>query len=90
MLFVVVKMFLLIYYLLEEKNPLIKKEKSSSVFGGSLLKRVSGVFIILFTLTLSFRYVKFLPVLLKVGLIFINFVIIYLVINYFFKKQKTK
>jgi len=83
-------MILLIYSLLKEKEKPKEKEKTSTVFGDGILKKVSGVFIILFTLTLSFRYVKILPILLKVGLIFINFVIIYLVIKHFFNKQKTK
>jgi hypothetical protein len=93
---VLIGMFILIFSLLKEKTLITKKEKTplkkkeNNVFGGTLFKRVTGSFIILFTLIVSFRYVKILPITLKVGLIFINFVIIYLVINYFFNKQKTK
>jgi hypothetical protein len=93
---VLIGMFILIFSLLKEKTLIKKKEKTplkkkeNNVFGGTLFKRVTGSFIILFTLIVSFRYVKILPITLKVGLIFINFVIIYLVINYFFNKQKTK
>jgi Na+/H+ antiporter NhaD/arsenite permease-like protein len=83
-------MFTLVYFLLERKNPLRKKEKKENIFNKPLFKKVTGSVIILFLLVLSFRYIKILPLLLKVGLIFINFVIIYIVINYFFNKQKTK
>jgi hypothetical protein len=90
LLVILTGMFTLLYFLLREKPTKTKKEKKDNMFNNPLFKKVSGVFIIIFSLILSFRYIKILPILLKVGLIFINFVIIYLVINYFFNKQKTK
>jgi hypothetical protein len=90
LLVILTGMFTLLYFLLREKPTKTKKEKKDNMFNNPLFKKVSGVFIILFSLTLSFRYIKILPLFLKVGLIFINFVIVYLVINYFFNKQKTK
>lgn len=88
-------MFTSLYFLLRDKPPVEKtkpvvKENRFGVFSRPLFKRVTGITIILFSITLSFRYIKVLPLFLKVGLVFINFVIVYLVINYFLTNKKTK
>ena len=89
MLITLIGIFVLVYFLLERDNPIKKKSsEKKTIFNNPIFKRVTGSAIILFSLAYSIKFVKVLPVYLKIGLIFGNFVIIYLVINYFFNKQK--
>ena len=92
---ILIGMFILVYKLLirEPTKQKIKRESkffSIDPFRSPFFKIPIGVLIIAFTLVYSFRIVKMIPILMKVGLIGLNFVVIYIVINYLFNnKQKT-
>jgi len=90
---ILIGMFVLLYKLLE--NPKKKKVENSNSnwlkpFNKPIFKIPIGILIITATLIFSFNLVKVLPIIMKVGVIGLDFVIIYIVFNYLFiNKQKT-
>jgi len=90
---ILITMFVLLYKLLE--NPKKKKVESRNSnwlkpFNKLIFKIPIGILIITATLIFSFNLVKVLPIIMKVGVIGLDFVIIYIVFNYLFiNKQKT-
>lgn len=91
---ILIGMFILVYKLLTReptKKEKAKKElKFFEPFKSPFFKIPLGVLITAFTLVYSFRVVKMVPILMKVGLIGLNFVVIYIVINYLFINNKQK
>jgi len=70
------------------------KEKTNSppwlsTFNKPIFKIPIGILIITGTLIYSLNLVKVLPLIMKVGIIGLDFIIIYTVINYLFINKKT-
>jgi heme/copper-type cytochrome/quinol oxidase subunit 2 len=85
---ILVCLFILLYKLLQDKKETKTKPNWFEPFNKPIFKIPIGVLIIIMTLVYSFRVVKAVPILMKLGLLGINFVIIYAVINYLFKNKK--
>ncbi len=85
---ILVGFFILLYKLLQDKKETKPKSKWFEPFNKPIFKIPIGALIIIMTLVYSFRVVKAVPILMKLGLLGINFVIIYAVINYLFKNKK--
>jgi hypothetical protein len=70
------------------------KEKTNSPpsnpFNKPIFKIPLGLLIISGTLVYTINLVKVLPPIMKVGIIGLDFIVIYLVINYLFINKKTK
>lgn len=90
---IIVGVFILLYKLLSTKDRSKTSPNSQSnilkPFNKPAFKIPIGVLIITFTLVYSLRIIKMSPILMKIGLISLNFVVIYIVINYLFKNKKT-
>ena len=70
------------------KQNQIKMNKLLSLFNKPYVKIPTGSLLILLILTYAFKFVKVLPVFMKLGLILVVFLSIYLIINYFFLNKK--
>jgi hypothetical protein len=85
---IIVGMFILLYKLLSKDKP----KTSFNIlkpFNKPAFKIPIGVLAIAFTFIYSLRIIKMSPILMKIGLISLNFVVIYIVINYLFKNKQT-
>lgn len=60
-----------------------------SLFNKPIVKIPTGTILISIILAISFRFVKVLPVFLKLGLILLVFLLIYLIIIKFFTKNSN-
>jgi len=96
--FIVLGIILIIAFVLLYKSLSYNKEKEKSIkrlkwldhFNKPIFKIPIGVSIILITLVSTITLVKILPIVAKLGLIAIDFAIIYTVIIYLFNnKQKS-
>jgi len=85
---ILVGFFVLLYKLLQDKKEKKPKLNWLEPFNKPVFKIPIGLLIIIMTLVYSFRVVKAVPILMKLGLLGINFIIIYAVINYLFKNKK--
>jgi uncharacterized protein YacL len=56
----------------------------------NIFKILSGMLIIAFVLTASIRYIKVLPILLKVVVVAVNAITIYLSYTYLIKRKKDR
>ena len=90
---ILIGMFVLLYKLLSDNKEKSEKKvrlKWLDHFNKPIFKIPIGASIILITLVSTLRLVKVLPIVAKLGLIAIDFVIIYAVIIYLFNnKQKS-
>jgi uncharacterized membrane protein YhdT len=85
---ILVGFFILLYKLLQDKKETKPTPNWFEPFNKPIFKIPIGVLVIIMTLVYSFRVVKAVPILMKLGLLGINFIIIYAVINYLFKNKK--
>ena len=67
-------------------NPLEKKFEPPDIFSNETFKKVLGWFLIGFSILLTIVYIKFLPFLLKILVVFLDYAVIVLVKNTFLKK----
>jgi len=91
---IVIGMFVLLYKLLsdnkEKSEKKVRRLKWLDHFNKPIFKITIGASIILITLVSTIRLVKVLPIVAKLCLIAVDFVIIYAVIIYLFNnKQKS-
>lgn len=91
---IIIGLFVLIYKLIPdnktEKTKTGERFKWLNQFNKPLFKIPIGVLIILITLVGTIRLVKVLPIVMKLGIIAIDFAIIYTVIIYLFNNKKNK
>jgi hypothetical protein len=89
---IIIGLVLLTYKLLTNNNEkkTTKRFKWFENFNKPVFKIPIGVLIILMTLVSTFRLVKVLPIVMKIGIIAIDFAIIYSVIIYLFNNNKNK
>jgi hypothetical protein len=88
-------LFVLVYKLfMRNKEVVSTKRKENTIlksffgiFDNKPFKISIGILILLTVLVSTFRFVKVLPIFGKVGLLAIDFLIIYLVISYLFKNK---
>jgi uncharacterized PurR-regulated membrane protein YhhQ (DUF165 family) len=80
---------LLLNTLREPKEKTNSPPKWLSTFNKPIFKIPIGILIITGTLIQSLNLVKVLPLIMKVGIIGLDFIVIYTVINYLFINKKT-
>jgi hypothetical protein len=61
----------------------------SKLFSNKIFKLVISSIITSFLIILTFRYVKVLPMLEKVGILTFDFIVIYILYNYLFNNKKN-
>jgi len=79
-----------LFLLKEPKEKINSPPKRLNPFSSPIFKIPIGLLIIIGTIIYSIRFVKFLPPIMKIGIIGLDFIIIYTVINYLFINKKQK